>query len=709
MTKSCKKFYGKALDEMIRKRDLEKKEYRKNYYKLNGERERNNNAKYKKKNQENISQQNKRYNLENAENKAKKQRVYQSENADKRKESYSKYNKNNRESINTKEAERRKQKLNAMTEKKRFDNYNQDIIPGANFVCFSCDRVLFKKQVKILKADQIMKLFHKVGRNFLQNEVGVNESMLEIIFCHDCHMKISKKILPTIHKSNGLELEDVPEELLLKDLEQQLIALVLVFQKIKKLPTSRMHANFDRIITVPIEPEAVRKSVQQLPRQPEDANIVAVQLKRKLELKTTHLQEYIRPKSLVKALQYLKANNVFYQNVNIDEEFEIEDCNSDDKVEETFEEVNVDANNQTGSSSNKEDPSSGSQSQKLDEEISKVPEEKTEKQKDEDFEKMIEELGDELDEDDENILPNVRAFQSKQDDYTCLMPRDLSSKVITNPGKSYIEKETGDGKTNIAIAPGEGRVPTNILKELYFDVKAWPKHHPTGNFGLHHERKLKVTNKMYFNQRFLNRDERFSKDPCYIFMACYLLEKDYLERQINISGQRGKRKLQDGELVMELHDAFDVFKNIKGSPKYWQVARNELVAKVKQLGPFHVFYTFSCGEMRWPEVFLTLLKRNGYKVTIPDKWDGHVQDLLVFDPKDGKDVELWDFVNNRMSQPKHELFKDYTFLITRMFDNRVASFIKNILKGGGREVPFKYYSYRVEFQARGMINFISSF
>ena len=55
-----------------------------------------------------------------------------------------------------------------------------------------------------------------------------------------------------------------------------------------------------------------------------------------------------------------------------------------------------------------------------------------------------------------------------------------------------------------------------------------------------------------------------------------------------------------------------------------------------------------------------------------------------------------------MSQPKHELFKDYTFLITRMFDARVGSFVKNILKGGGREVPFKYYSYRVEFQARGM-------
>ena len=57
-------------------------------------------------------------------------------------------------------------------------------------------------------------------------------------------------------------------------------------------------------------------------------------------MKNTHLQEYIRPKLLVKALQYLKKNNIFYQNVNIDEDFTIEECGSDDKIEATQEEGN---------------------------------------------------------------------------------------------------------------------------------------------------------------------------------------------------------------------------------------------------------------------------------------------------------------------------------------------------------------------------------
>ena len=48
-----------------------------------------------------------------------------------------------------------------------------------------------------------------------------------------------------------------------------------------------------------------------------------------------------------------------------------------------------------------------------------------------------------------------------------------------------------------------------------------------------------------------------------------------------------------------------------------------------QLGPFHVFYTFSCGEMRWIEVFLSLFKQKGYQVECPNDWDGNDEDIHV--------------------------------------------------------------------------------
>lgn len=101
--------------------------------------------------------------------------------------------------------------------------------------------------------------------------------------------------------------------------------------------------------------------------------------------------------------------------------------------------------------------------------------------------------------------------------------------------------------------------------------------------------------------------------------------------------------------------------------------------------------------MRWPEVFLCLLRRKGYNIEYPDDWTGNDQDLFI------EGEPLWQFVNNTMSQSMHELFQDYTFIITRLFDARVKSFTKNILMAGGNDkISFKYYSYRVEFQARGM-------
>ena len=150
-----------------------------------------------------------------------------------------------------------------------------------------------------------------------------------------------------------------------------------------------------------------------------------------------------------------------------------------------------------------------------------------------------------------------------------------------------------------------------------------------------------------------------------------------------------------GEKVVKLQDLFSVFEKLKGSPKFWQTAKNELIAKVKQLGPFHIFYTFSCGEMRWPEVFLSLFKRKGLRVEYPEDWDGSDESILV------EGQELWEYVN-KMSESRHKLFKDYSFLITRIFDARVKSFVKNVLMGSGKDLPISYYNYRVEFQARGM-------
>ena len=269
--------------------------------------------------------------------------------------------------------------------------------------------------------------------------------------------------------------------------------------------------------------------------------------------------------------------------------------------------------------------------------------------------------------------------------------------------KQILHKTVGKGEKCITIAPGEGKVPSNIMRQEHFDIEAFPKHHPSGKYGLNYKRDHRLTKQMYFNQRLQNVDQRFSKDPSYLFTAAYYVERHAVESQINVSGLRGKSTLGDnGDVEITLNDAFDVFKKVKGSPKFWQVAKLELIARVKQLGPFHVFYTFSCGETRWAEAYLCCLKNQGLDIMIPEDWNGNENEILVVE--DGKEgVPLWTYVNDVMSQPKHNLFADFMVLMTRMFDKRVKTFIQHILMGHGEDkISFEYYVYRVEFQARGM-------
>ena len=141
-----------------------------------------------------------------------------------------------------------------------------------------------------------------------------------------------------------------------------------------------------------------------------------------------------------------------------------------------------------------------------------------------------------IDDEEESNNP-VKKFQSKQDSNTCLTPMNLDNKVITNNSSKTIKKRTDDGKKYIEIAPGENKIPLSGLRKEYSDVKAFPKHHPSGLNGRSHPRKYKLTNQSYFIQRLFNKDERFAKDNFYLFMAATHVEQESLENCINISGR----------------------------------------------------------------------------------------------------------------------------------------------------------------------------
>ena len=106
---------------------------------------------------------------------------------------------------------------------------------------------------------------------------------------------------------NNLDVVPINDpELQLSELENNLIALRIMFQKIYYLPKSRWTALKDRVINIPVEKENIINTIEKLPRLPIESGLVEVKLKRKLEYTNNHKREFVDPKKIFKALEHLK-------------------------------------------------------------------------------------------------------------------------------------------------------------------------------------------------------------------------------------------------------------------------------------------------------------------------------------------------------------------------------------------------------------------
>ena len=52
---------------------------------------------------------------------------------------------------------------------------------------------------------------------------------------------------------------------------------------------------------------------------------------------------------------------------------------------------------------------------------------------------------------------------------------------------------------SVVVAPGEGKVPKNVLYDNDWDIKAFPHiNSRDGIYGLHHSRETRLSNQFYF-------------------------------------------------------------------------------------------------------------------------------------------------------------------------------------------------------------------
>ena len=275
------------------------------------------------------------------------------------------------------------------------------------------------------------------------------------------------------------------------------------------------------------------------------------------------------------------------------------------------------------------------------------------------------ETDDEKDDVEYRTKDPVRKHQFDYDKTTCLAPR-------------FPEAIPGNARPELNFAPGEGKIPTSILSEEDWDINSFPNLHPSGKNGLHHTRKIEgLTDQQYFEQRLKNQDPRFEQCTPYVFAAAAFIEEKQLERNIGISYSKGKKSVSDnGERSYMLNDSFAVMDNVKGTPRYWKKAEMEMLAKLDNFGPFHLFYTLSCGDMRWNENFSSILSEKGYNII----WTGRNGILDVIDvivevelEKEGqkKKEKLRDFMAKEVDESLHEFIRTNVFTATRNFIQRL--------------------------------------
>ena len=244
----------------------------------------------------------------------------------------------------------------------------ESVRDGPIFGCVSCHRALYANGVVEIEdmvrfQDELNGAFENLFTDTISYTIDGTEVDYASIpntkgryyLCFNCKKYLFKgKMPPQCHK-NDLAVFDTTDfpEFELSQLEGSLIAKSILYMKIFKKPISRMSAVKDRTICVPIDDSTINTTLTQLPRTPTGAGLVPIKLKRKLEYKNPHLQEYINIGKIHCALESLKqaghSEYQFYEASNFDsykERCRNEDVDGYEMLfeEETSDEDEVDKN-----------------------------------------------------------------------------------------------------------------------------------------------------------------------------------------------------------------------------------------------------------------------------------------------------------------------------------------------------------------------------
>ena len=249
--------------------------------------------------------------------------------------------------------------------------------------------------------------------------------------------------------------------------------------------------------------------------------------------------------------------------------------------------------------------------------------------------------------------------------------------------------EDSERQDILNVAPAEGNRPLSIFRDKCCEELAYPSIFVGMKRPEIKERKVKVQYSNICKSELRRSDRRAAMCVENIFFKAKKLQMKIILGKSHIALRKCKvnsRSLNAGHIKQEgalerliRHDeGYKFLTALRGSPSYFEKAKKDLFAMIRQLGPASLFCSFSSAETRW----IHLLRILGQ----------------VVDHKQYTDDEL----ENLNWEEKCRLIQSDPVTCARHFDFQISQFLRNFLLSPASPVgSISDWFYRVEYQQRG--------
>jgi hypothetical protein len=438
--------------------------------------------------------------------------------------------------------------------------FHSRIKEGPYYVCSVCNRLLYRKSVRLVGR----KDYSSVPKSVFTNTSSFDNK--EYV-CITCLSKVVKGKIPCQAVYNDMSVDEIPPELaLLEKLEQILVAQRIVFEKIIVMPKGQQKKVSGAICNVPVNCDQTCKI---LPRPPARSGIIMLKLKRKLEFRGHVYFQAVRPQLVESALNWLIQNNALYSNVTTDMS----------NISEDLKTLQHDASTDTDTSS----------------------------------EKLPTNEDDALEENDDPLnthrqATNETCLQSVLPDYPVTLQQsgslgneiyDIAPGENRHPASIMTDKKCEQLAFPVLFPKGrfgyteERKIKLSPVK--YFNARL-----------LHYSGRFATNSEYLFFSQFVLEQKKVADS---INIALKKVQGQ------SVTASQIKSDVNKLKAMVCQDQAYLFLRQIPGTPPYWQKFMYEVIAMVKQLGIPTWFMTLSCADLRWPELFQIVARTQGRDIT----------------------------------------------------------------------------------------------